>query len=148
MVWWHQWLNGHEFAETLGDSEGQGSQAWHAAVHGVTKSRTWLSDWTELKYYFVSAHYLKKKNHKAHRSAEALVSASTIPMSLTLIWVCYSLKTYTFSYFNVERVIWLKKKVVLLQCAPISKHHSNFSFVDFWSQKEHIWFVWCWGQVT
>ena len=24
-------------------------QAWHAAVHGVTKSRTQLSDWTELK---------------------------------------------------------------------------------------------------
>ena len=24
-------------------------EAWHAAIHGVTKSRTWLSDWTELK---------------------------------------------------------------------------------------------------
>ena len=24
-------------------------EAWHAAVHGITKSRTWLSDWTELK---------------------------------------------------------------------------------------------------
>ena len=23
-------------------------EAWQAAVHGVTKSRTWLSDWTEL----------------------------------------------------------------------------------------------------
>ena len=23
-------------------------KAWHAAVHGVAKSRTWLSDWTEL----------------------------------------------------------------------------------------------------
>ena len=23
-------------------------EAWHAAVHGVTKSWTWLSDWTEL----------------------------------------------------------------------------------------------------
>ena len=23
-------------------------EAWHAAVHGITKSRTWLSDWTEL----------------------------------------------------------------------------------------------------
>ena len=23
-------------------------KAWSAAVHGVTKSRTWLSDWTEL----------------------------------------------------------------------------------------------------
>ena len=26
--------------------------AWHAAVHGVTKSRTWLSNWTELFTYF------------------------------------------------------------------------------------------------
>ena len=24
-------------------------EAWHAAVHGVTKSWTWLRDWTELK---------------------------------------------------------------------------------------------------
>ena len=24
-------------------------KAWRAAVHGVTKSQTWLSDWTELK---------------------------------------------------------------------------------------------------
>ena len=24
-------------------------EAWHAAVHGVTKSQTQLSDWTELK---------------------------------------------------------------------------------------------------
>ena len=24
-------------------------EAWRAAVHGVTKSQTWLSDWTELK---------------------------------------------------------------------------------------------------
>ena len=25
MVGWHQWLNGHEFEQTLGDGEGQGS---------------------------------------------------------------------------------------------------------------------------
>ena len=24
-------------------------EAWHAAVHGVTESQTWLSDWTELR---------------------------------------------------------------------------------------------------
>ena len=24
-------------------------EAWHAVIHGVAKSRTWLSDWTELK---------------------------------------------------------------------------------------------------
>ena len=25
-----------------------GREAWHAGIHGVTKSQTWLSDWTEL----------------------------------------------------------------------------------------------------
>ena len=25
-------------------------EAWRAGVHGVTKSRTWLSDWTELNW--------------------------------------------------------------------------------------------------
>ena len=25
-------------------------ETWHAAVHGVTKSWTWLSDWTELNF--------------------------------------------------------------------------------------------------
>ena len=28
-------------------------EAWFAAVHGVTKSQTWLSDWTELIYVYV-----------------------------------------------------------------------------------------------
>ena len=28
-------------------------EAWHAAVHGVAKSQTWLSDWTELSTYCV-----------------------------------------------------------------------------------------------
>ena len=28
-------------------------EAWHAAVHGVTKSWTWLSDWTEVILYFL-----------------------------------------------------------------------------------------------
>ena len=34
----------------------KGREAWHAAVHGVTKSRTRLSDWTEL--LFPSSFYL------------------------------------------------------------------------------------------
>ena len=25
-------------------------EAWHAEIHGVTKNRTWLSDWTELNW--------------------------------------------------------------------------------------------------
>ena len=25
-------------------------EAWHAVIHGVAKSQTWLSDWTELNW--------------------------------------------------------------------------------------------------
>ena len=33
-------------------------EAWHAAIHGVAKNRTWLSDWTELNYsQLVTAHF-------------------------------------------------------------------------------------------
>ena len=45
-VGWHHWLDGYDLnklQELVMDRE-----AWHAAVHGVAKSRTWLSDWTEL----------------------------------------------------------------------------------------------------
>ena len=38
MVEWHHRLNGHEFEQTLGDSEGQGSLA--DTIHGVSKSQT------------------------------------------------------------------------------------------------------------
>ena len=31
-------------------------EAWHAAVHGVAKSQTWLSDWTELNKKHSSRH--------------------------------------------------------------------------------------------
>ena len=51
-------------------------EAWCAAVHGVTKSQTWLSDWTELKLeysksvqlpHFYSSFTLKKKKRKLYK---------------------------------------------------------------------------------
>ena len=65
MIGWHYWLSGHEFEETLGNSEGQGSLA--RAVHGVSKSWTQLSDCTTTVWlnstsqYFWASWGLNKK---------------------------------------------------------------------------------------
>ena len=42
MVGWYHQLNGHEFEQTLGDGEGQGSLT--PAVHGAVKNQTQLSN--------------------------------------------------------------------------------------------------------
>ena len=55
MVGWHHRVNGHDLGklqELVIDRE-----AWRAVVLGVTKSWTWLSDWTELNLnYYILLH--------------------------------------------------------------------------------------------
>ena len=42
MIGWHHRRNGHEFEQAPGVGDGQ--EAWHAAVHGVIKGQTQLSN--------------------------------------------------------------------------------------------------------
>ena len=73
MVGWHHWLNGHEFEQTLGDSEGQGSLAccspwdckeldltWqlnnsneHMFSYHVCISSRFFCNWFQVSYYGV-----------------------------------------------------------------------------------------------
>ena len=48
MAGWHHRLDGRESELTPGDVMDR--EAWRAVIHGVAKSRTRLSDWTELNW--------------------------------------------------------------------------------------------------
>ena len=52
MVGWHQWLDGQSLSKL--QNLVMDREAWHAAVHGVTKSCTQLSDWTELNDFIAN----------------------------------------------------------------------------------------------
>ena len=63
--------------------------AWHAAIHGVARSRTWLSDWTELNMYIESSRsfnfcLLKWKRENFSASIfHLLIYSSTTSLLLT-----------------------------------------------------------------
>ena len=64
MIGWHHWLNGHEFKQTPGDSEGQGSLACCGSWGRKESNMNW-TDWQECslplvppgkpKFYLLSA---------------------------------------------------------------------------------------------
>ena len=47
MAGWYHWFDGHEFEQTLGFGDGQGSLVFCSPR--VAKSQTRLSNWTECK---------------------------------------------------------------------------------------------------
>ena len=60
MAGWHHWLDGRESEWTPGVGDGQGGLA--CSIHGFAKSRTWLSDWTELNWAHTNMLYVDLAN--------------------------------------------------------------------------------------
>ena len=109
-------------------------KAWHDEVHGVTRSQTQLSDWTELKILSPSFFFL-------------------ISISDTSLLQYFWLKTFScpslISGVSLgDTIVILNRKLMLLLLPPSSQMCGDFSFmccsgntVDQreWTEKAHVW---------
>ena len=89
-------------------------EAWHAAVHGVTKSRTWLSNWTELNLYVMTMKKLVQsllcpsKNWKA--IAGLIVPCVFWQLNYKLLTKLFMNDNASMEYYN----LWLELFLIQL----------------------------------
>ena len=101
-------------------------EAWRAAVHGVTKSLKWLSDWTELNNYWCRASFnvLFKKSHTAF--SLNLQQTQTWKSSFVRIWD-QNISLCPIPPKKVSRC-WntgLRWRIEILNASPKFKWHKN-----------------------
>ena len=93
-----RWLDGITDSMGMSLSELRGlvidREAWRVAIHGVAKSRTQLSGWTEL------TEWLHKTTHLAQRCV--------FPFKLCNKWFCKNNTSCLRTYFSfLTRIFWL-----------------------------------------
>ena len=133
MVGWHHWLNGHEFKQTLGDGEGQGSLAgcspWSCRVrpNWATEQQQWLMAVNIFSWVYWPFVYLLWRN----------IYSSLLP------------------FFKVDCLFWLSRKNSLyilepyhIHASPISWVVSSLSYIVFWYREVLYLFLgllcfWC-----
>ena len=85
MVGWHHRLNGHGLGglwELVMDRE-----AWHVAVHAIAKSRTQLSNWTELNWLSSKWSYYHLNSGQSKPGFQSVTHWLTSSFSIT--WECW-----------------------------------------------------------
>ena len=98
-------------------------EAWSAAVHGVAKSRTQLSNWTELNWVYSSGHF--------EQINEAFLVASFIRKNHLLTWYIIS-----SAVGNVFSKCWRKSSQSLLNLILFLTHICLQTILGFL-------FIWC-----
>ena len=92
-------------------------EAWRAAVHGVAKSRTRLSDWTELIWmlHFTQTHTGKKNSlHIPHIQCEITVSfLLQAPFKLLPLTQTHLLQCFTHQWWHIDTLpsFWMDLKI-------------------------------------
>ena len=79
-------------------------EAWHAAVHGVAKSRTRLSDWTELNWWKTVWKFLKNLKIELPYNPAILILASKETKTLIRKDICTPIFIGVLLIFNMAKI--------------------------------------------
>ena len=88
-------------------------EAWRAAVRGVTKTRTWLHDWTELKTIPTMA-YPQAKIHKEGKFASLPCLSFSCRCPSRILQSIFVLFSLCFALANAFRLLLLFSRVFII----------------------------------
>ena len=117
-------------------------EAWCAAVHRVTKSGTWLSDWTELllgRKAMTNLDRILKSRHITLPTKICLVKAMIFPIVMCVCesWIIKKAQHWKIDAF--ELWCWIR-----LLWVPWTARRSNQSILKEIVLNIH-WKDWCWS---
>ena len=96
-------------------------EAWRAAIHGVTKSRTWLSDWSHLKKHFLT--YSTRPHHPSTKPIKYITQ--------THIYTHYRLESLINTNAEINKILVNQSNVTLQRPCSMIKWDLSQRFKDF-----------------
>ena len=110
---------------------GMDREAWRAAIHGVTNSQTWLSDWTELNWMWIRKCGLFF--YSVEKSVQYWYYLFSEHLENTQRWSCLSLGNHSLLDRSLVRLLWALSQPSLhlggrfgLACIAQLYHRSNY----------------------